>query len=163
MTSEPAYTYVGFLNGKETEVATTKKKATTKKRQLKPAETIREKATRTSAQPVKQRRIRKAAAVAASPFALLWRGVKRVLKPFRFVLVPFKTKPARAVGRFLASVLLLRYFRNAWKELRLVQWPNARETAKLTFAVFMFAIFFSLIISVVDYGLDKLFKQLIIK
>jgi preprotein translocase SecE subunit len=139
------------------------KKTTPKKRQLKPAETVREKATRASDTPVRKRHIRSAAKTASKPLGALFRVIARALKPFRFVLWPFKTRPARAIGRFLASVLLLRYFRDSWKELKLVTWPNARTTVKLTLAVFIFAIFFSLLISVVDYGLDRLFKALIIK
>lgn len=143
----------------------TKSTKVTKKpvaRQVKPA-TLREKAVETANKKPKTRKIRAAAGVASRPFTLLWRGITRVLRPFRFVLKPFKTRPARAVGRFLASVLLLKYFRNSWQELRLVEWPNARQTFQLTVAVFVFAIFFSALISLVDFGLDRAFQQLIIK
>jgi len=62
----------------------------------------------------------------------------------------------------LTSVLFLRYFRNSWKELRQVQWPNARETTKLTLAVFAFAIFFSLIVSLADWAIGNVVEKLII-
>lgn len=131
-----------------------------KKRQLKPVQTVRQKA----GQPAKQpRRVRRAAASASRPFKTIGAGIATILRPFRFVLRPFKTRPMRAIGRFLASVLLLRYFRNSWQELRKVEWPNAKETTKLSIAVFIFAIFFSIIISAADFGLDKLFQKLVIK
>lgn len=142
-------------------MATKKPSTGTKKRQIKPAETVRQKANQpTKTQP---RRVRRAASAASRPVKRLGALVAALFRPFRFVLRPFKTRPVRAIGRFLASVLLLRYFRNSWQELRKVEWPNARETTKLTIAVFIFAIFFSIIISLADFGLDKLFQKLIIK
>lgn len=51
------------------------------------------------------------------------------------------------------------YFRSSYKELKLVSWPNRKETWRLVFAVFLFATLFGLLITVVDFGLDKLFKQ----
>lgn len=140
----------------------TKKSATgNKKRQVKPVETVRQKASH----PVKTqpRRVRRAASVASRPLKRLGNIVAAIVRPFRFILRPFKTRPMRAIGRFLASVLLLRYFRNSWQELRKVEWPNASETARLSMAVFVFAIFFSIIISAADFGLDKLFEKLIIR
>lgn len=142
-------------------MATKKSPAGSKKRQVKPAETVRQKAS----QPIKKqpRRVRRAASAASRPVKRVGGAIAAIFRPFRFVLRPFKTRPMRAIGRFLASVLLLRYFRNSWQELRKVEWPNARETTKLTIAVFLFAIFFSIIISAADFGLDKLFQKLIIK
>lgn len=132
-------------------------------KQPKPAETVRQKASASSAKAPKQRKLRAITRVISRPFRALGTIIVTLLRPFRFVLKPFKTRPARAVGRFLASVLLLRYFRNSWRELKLVEWPNARQTFQLTLAVFAFAIFFSAIISLADYGLDKAFQRLIIK
>jgi preprotein translocase SecE subunit len=96
------------------------------------------------------------------PFVRLFGLVAAILRPFSFLLAPFRTRPARAIGRFLASVLLFRYFRNSWKELRQVQWPNARDTTKMTFAVFAFAVFFSLIVSLADWAIGNVVEKLII-
>jgi preprotein translocase SecE subunit len=79
------------------------------------------------------------------------------------LLAPFKTRPARFVGRVLAKILFLNYIRNSWRELRQVSWPKRRETIKLTAAVFVFATAFALLIAVVDYGLDKVFKLLLLE
>lgn len=133
-----------------------------KKRQLKKTETVRQRVERGTNTAPKQRRVSKTAKVVSRPFRAAWRAIKFVLRPFSFVLVPFKTRPARFVGRILASVLLLRFIRESWTELRQVQWPKARETARLTTAVFIFSIVFGSIIAVTDYGLDKVFRALFI-
>lgn len=131
---------------------------------FKPSQTIRQKsATANKTQKGKTRHIKQAGKVVRRPISKLFDLITRLLRPFRFLLVPFKTRPARFIGRILSNVLLLKYFRNSWKELRQVTWPDRRETTRLTIAVILFAVFFGLLISVVDYGLDKVFEKLIIK
>lgn len=58
--------------------------------------------------------------------------------------------------------LLPRYLREAGAELKQTEWPNRRETWKLTFAVFLFAIIFGLVIALVDFGLDKVFRKVLL-
>jgi preprotein translocase SecE subunit len=138
------------------------KKTSAKKRQLKKTETVRQRAERgVSAQP-KRRHVKKAAGTLSIPLRKLWNAICFVARPFSFVLIPFKTKPARITGRILASILLFKFFREAWAELRQVQWPTARETVRLTMAVFVFSILFGAIIAVTDFGLDKVFKKVFI-
>lgn len=96
-------------------------------------------------------------------FGALGRFFKRIFRPFRFVLKPFKTRPARFIGRLLSKILLLNYFKTSWHELRHVTWPGRKETLQLTFAVFAFAIGFGLLIAVVDYGLSKLFQEVLLR
>lgn len=67
------------------------------------------------------------------------------------------------VFRIIARILLPRYIRNSWRELRMVTWPNRRTSWKLTYAVIVFSIIFGVIVAIVDFALDKLFKELIIK
>ncbi len=132
------------------------------KRSLKKPQTLREKAEKASA-PRKPRRVNRAGSTAAKPFKLIGRLIVKLLRPLRFLLWPFKRRPVRFVGRLLYKILLIGYFRGAWSEVRQVVWPNRKETAKLTVAVFTFALIFTLIITVVDYGLDKVFKALFLK
>jgi len=147
-----------------TSKSSTKAQSKPKKRQIKAAApSVRAQATKSTKTPNKRSKKVRIRHYVALPFVYLFRLLKRVLRPFRFLLAPFKTRPMRAIGRFLASILLFRYFRDSWQELKQVQWPNARETVKLTIAVFAFAIFFSALISLVDYGLGKIFEQIIIK
>lgn len=136
-----------------------------KRRQLKAVlvVSVRDKATTAAQKTSKPRKLHKARSAAWKPFKAVFAFLGRVLRPFRFLLAPFRTRPARAMGRFLASVLLLRYFRESWKELRQVEWPNARTTAKLTLAVFLFAIVFGLFVSLVDYIIGLGVEKLIIK
>lgn len=91
------------------------------------------------------------------------RFIKKIVRPFRFILKPFKTRPARFIGRLLSKILLFNYFRTSWHELRQVTWPGRKETLQLTFAVFIFAISFGLLIAVVDYGLSKLFQEVLLR
>lgn len=133
-----------------------------KKRQLKKTETVRQRAERGVTAEPKRRHVKKAASKLSVPFRALWKGICVVARPFAFVLIPFKTKPARFVGRILAAMLLFKFFRESWAELRQVKWPNARETARLTMAVFIFSLVFGAIIAATDYGLDKLFKKVFI-
>ncbi len=71
----------------------------------------------------------------------------------------FLLRPVRFVGRIVG----LGYFRSSFQELKGVTWPTWRESRRLTTAVILFSIVFGVLIAVVDYGLDKLFKQLLLK
>lgn len=128
----------------------------------KQTETVRSKADKAASGNKKPRRIRNTAGKAATPFRVVGRFIKKILSPFGFLLRPFKTRPVRFIGRVIAKILFLGYFRGAWQEVRQVTWPNRKETRQLTTAVFLFALVFSLLITVIDYGLDKLFKKLLL-
>ncbi len=125
-------------------------------------QTFREASAKQREKAAQPRRLRKTASSAAKPV----RGVKKLIvtiaRPFSFLLIPFRTRPARFIGRILSKVLFLGYFRGSWQELRQVTWPNRKETAKLTMAVIVFTLVFGLFITVVDYGLDKLFRFIIL-
>lgn len=56
-----------------------------------------------------------------------------------------------------------KYFRDSLVELRQVTWPNRMQTVRLTFAVIAFATIFGIVIAIVDFGLDKLFKEILLK
>ena len=118
--------------------------------------TVREKiesGSKQAAQPPKKR-VRSTASKALSPLSALWAFLKPILRP----LAP--------IGRLIVKVLRWltpSYFVNAWRELRLVTWPNRRETWRLTAAVFVFAIVFGALVWVVDLGLDQIFKKLVLR
>jgi preprotein translocase SecE subunit len=130
-----------------------------KKRRLKaPTQTVRqqaEKAQATAAKP-ERRRIKAAAGKAKKPFQKPASFLKRVFdrQPFRFI---------GKIGHWIGLVLVPRFVRNAFKEVRLVTWPNFKQTRDLTFAVLMFAVVFGTAVALLDWGLDKLFKSLILK
>lgn len=136
--------------------------ANSKSDQSKPkrTQTVRERSQTDANKP--KRRVLKTAESVAKPAKAAHSGAKKALKPLSPLAKPFKVRPVRFVGRVLAKVLLINYFISSVRELKQVTWPNRRETAKLTAAVFMFAIVFGAIIAVTDYGLDKLFKKILL-
>jgi preprotein translocase SecE subunit len=67
------------------------------------------------------------------------------------------------VFRWISYIFLPPYIRNSWRELKLVTWPTGRQTWQLVNAVIIFSVVFGVIVAIVDYGLDKLFKEFIIK
>jgi preprotein translocase SecE subunit len=131
-----------------------------KKRQVKNPETFRErvvKAAEEGDKPKKSRRVRQAAGKAAAPVTgPIRQGAKNAGKSKAFK--PFK-KPINIIGR----ILVPKYFRDSWKELRLVTWPTWKESQQLTLAVLIFAFIFGAIVAIVDYGLDKLFREILLK
>jgi preprotein translocase SecE subunit len=115
-------------------------------------ETMRERAERT-ASTTQQKRGKRIVHTAKAPL----RGMRRL--GHLPIWKPFKSRPVRFIGR----VLFPRYFRASWRELRQVTWPNGKQTRQLTGAVIMFSVIFGMVVAAFDYGLDKLFRQVIIK
>ncbi|MCX6729648.1 MAG: preprotein translocase subunit SecE [Candidatus Saccharibacteria bacterium] len=126
-------------------------------------ETVRERSENTPANKSRVRKVATTAKKASGPLKVVGRVLSKLAHPFKFLLAPFRTKPARFVGRILNKVLLINYFMSAWKELKQVTWPGRKETRQLTFAVFIFATVFGVMITLTDYGLDKVFKKVILK
>ncbi|HKU18376.1 MAG TPA: preprotein translocase subunit SecE [Candidatus Saccharimonadales bacterium] len=123
-----------------------------KRRVLKKAETVRELAENSesrSSQPKKS--------------GVLRLSLRYIAVPFRFIGRPFAKLGRFKVFRIIGYILLPKYFRNSWKELRQVTWPSRRESWQLTSAVLLFAAVFGVLIALVDFGLDKLFKQVLLK
>ncbi len=124
------------------------------KRRIRPAEeTIREKTVKSAENATKPTRGGKVWRVTTSPFRWIGRGLAKAFHP----LGRFK------VFRVIGFILVPPYFRNSWKELRQVTWLSGRESRRLTFAVIVFALIFGLLVALVDYGLDKVFKQVLLK
>ncbi len=112
---------------------------------------------KSSQEPKKQknRYVKKTSAYVKKPFTAAKNiGKKEVYLPL----------PDNKAGRFLNKKRRITpmYFVNAWHELKLVTWPGRKETTKLTIAVLIFAIIFGVMIALVDYGLDKIFKELLL-
>ena len=91
---------------------------------------------------------------------------RRLKAPVKKVSGPLgkaKNKVSKGVPSKIGRKLVPKYFRNSWVELKQVTWPNRKQTIKLTFAVIAFATVFGIIIAVVDFFLDKLFRELLLK
>jgi preprotein translocase SecE subunit len=118
-------------------------------RRIRKVETVREKAEKTTAAQDKPRRLSKTTRVAGTPLRATGRGLKKAgqVKPFRI----------------LGFIIVPPYIRNSWKELRQVTWPDGKESRRLTLAVIIFAVIFGAFVAVLDLGLDKVFKQVLLK
>jgi len=132
----------------------------TKRRVVKNPETFRERAIKATAeadQPSKR----------GLPARLGSRLLMPVLRPIgraiqaAFAVAPLKwlKRPLRLIGK----VVFPPYVRNSWRELQQVSWPSWRESRRLTFAVLIFAVIFGGTIALVDYGLDKVFRAILLK
>lgn len=55
------------------------------------------------------------------------------------------------------------YFINSWRELRKVEWPDRKTSWKLTFIVIAFSAVFAVITTSLDYGFEKIAKQIFLK
>jgi len=129
------------------------------KRRVKNPETFRERALKATegAESGRQGRLKRFVVGAISPIV---GPVAKAASKF-FSAKPFR--PVRRVLRVVGKIIFPVYFRHSWQELRLVTWPNWRESRRLTFAVLVFAIVFGAAIAGVDYGLDKVFRDLLLK
>src|SRR5579884_3756160 len=126
------------------------------KRKLRNPESFREKALKASTEKKESQTLRKIKRVLSYPFIKAGEGIKAffglsVFKPFR--------KPARIIGK----IIFPSYFRKSFAELKLVTWPSFKQSRQLTFAVLVFAVVFGLAIAGLDWGLDKAFKNLLLK
>lgn len=128
------------------------KRVSVKKRSAKKTESVRDRAAK--AQGAKPRRIRNTAGKLTTPIKKV-----RVIgkKEYHMPL------PSNKLGRILGKrVRFPKFLREAWAEIKLVSWPNRRDTMRLTMAVFIFSIIFGVFVGVLDFGLDKIFKNFIL-
>ncbi|PID32417.1 hypothetical protein CR970_00645 [Candidatus Saccharibacteria bacterium] len=122
------------------------------KRTAKRTETLRQRAERTADSTPRTRRLRSTAGAAGRPF----KAARRVgRKEYHLPL------PDNRLGRFLNKKcsLVPRFLRNAWQEIRQVDLPRFPMVVRLTIAVFVFSTVFGLVIAIVDFGLDKVFRK----
>ena len=120
---------------------------------------------------VKKRRLRQVteAARGHAEKAAAKGGPRRLLRPFAKlgkVFAPIKRLgrlPIWKPFRFIGKVIVPPYIRNSWRELRMVDWPTRKQTRQLTGAVILFTIVFGVLVAALDFGLDKLFKQVIVR
>lgn len=123
----------------------------------KKTETLRERTARVSkvAEP-KTRRIRKTASAVEKPF----RAAHRIGKKTYYLPMP-NNRLGRVMNKHVRFYPY--FFVEAWRELRQVQWPTAKQTVRLAWAVFIFSLLFGSLVALVDFGLDKVFKYVFIK
>ena len=130
------------------------------KRIVKNPETFREKSIKASVandKPGVAKRIKSRSGKLTNP---IWKPVNgffikiNKVQPFKFIFKLF---------RLLGLIIAPKYVRTSWIELKQVTWPNRLKSRQLTSAVLIFAIVFGTAVALVDYGLDKLFRHILLK
>lgn len=121
-----------------------------KRRIIREAETLREKADKRQAPEA----IKKRGIVGWVFYYITW--------PLRFVGRQIAKLERFKVFRIIGYILVPPYLRNSWGELKQVTWPGRKETFQLTLAVLAFAVIFGILVTTVDYGLEKVFKRIIL-
>lgn len=130
------------------------------KRRLKNPETFREKSLKVTENSQKTSTSHLLKSKAKPLFVVIFKPVKSVfvrlnkIQPFKFI---FK------ILRVLGLVLVPTYLRTSLVELKEVTWPNRLKSRQLTTAVLIFAVAFGIVVAIVDYGLDKLFRNILLK
>jgi len=71
----------------------------------------------------------------------------------------FTSKPMRFITKWTG----IGYLIDSWQELRGVTWPSLKQSVRLTSAVIIFSVIFGVLIAIVDFFLDKIFKQILLK
>lgn len=96
---------------------------------------------------------------------IVWRGIAWLSHktPLKQIGHGFRWFSRLRFVRFIGHMLGFRYIRDSAQELRNVTWPTFHESMRLTGAVILFSVIFGALIAVVDYGLDKVFRQLLLK
>ncbi len=145
----------------------TAKKPQKPRRKFRTAPTLREQAAKGPATPKRAT----VASVLLMPFRAIGQFITRVAhavhdstfgKVVSKIVARKHFAPVRFIGRILSKILLISYFKNSFKELRLVVWPDRRLTWRLTFAVTVFAIAFGLFIAGLDFVFEKAFREVLL-
>lgn len=120
-------------------------------------ESVRERAEKVSAKAGNKPRHRKVASAAARPV----KGVRNVLSREYH---PIKM-PDNKVGRHLTKrrSWIPGFFRSSWAELRQVTWLKPKQAVGLSFAVVVFSTLIAGFVRLLDYGFEKLFREVILK
>lgn len=133
-------------------MATKKPKIVTRRKVV----SVREQAEKQQAKKDKQPRTKKVASAAAKPVKGASKALTKEYNPIKL--------PDSKVGKSLTKrrSWVPAYFRNSWSELKKVTWPTKRQAASLTLAVLVFSIGLALFVRLLDYGFEKLFREVIL-
>lgn len=72
-----------------------------------------------------------------------------------------QTKVEPAKNEVSVPARILNYFKNSWKELKNVRWPDRKSTWSMIAAVLAFSAFFIIVITLLDIAFDWLFNLII--
>ncbi|MEK7472228.1 MAG: preprotein translocase subunit SecE [Patescibacteria group bacterium] len=120
-------------------------------------ESVRERADKQQARSDRQPRHRKVSTAAGRPV----RGVRSFLsREYHLIKLP-ETKTGQLLTKKRSATPS--YFVNSLRELKLVTWPTRRQALSLSMAVVVFSVAIAGFVQLLDYGLGKLFKEVILK
>jgi preprotein translocase subunit SecE len=89
-------------------------------------------------------------------------GVKREkAAPEAKVAAPKSETTADKPKKRRFGARMIAYFKGSWRELTLVRWPDRKSTWKMTGALITFTLVFAVVILLLDYVFQYLFKLLI--
>ncbi|HUD05548.1 MAG TPA: preprotein translocase subunit SecE [Candidatus Saccharimonadales bacterium] len=88
---------------------------------------------------------------------------KKSYKQAFFKFIGKATKPIWIVPFWIGRFIVPKYFKESFRELKNITWPTRHTSRQLTFAVIIFSVIFAFLVSVVDYGLGKVFKRVFLK
>lgn len=73
--------------------------------------------------------------------------------------------PDNKTGKVLKKRVRLvpRFVRESWEEIKLVTWPTKKEAARLTVAVLVFALVFSIFVQLLDVIFNRVVKEIFLK
>lgn len=139
-----------------------------KRRRLRaPTESVRERAVKAqeaaaTPTPAKSRLVFRGF---TAPLRLVWRALTWLAHkpPLRQLGKSIRWFFTRRPMKFIGKLLGFGFIAGSFREVKLVSWPGFRQSMRLTKAVIIFSVIFGGLIAVVDIGLDKLFKQIILK
>ncbi len=85
------------------------------------------------------------------------RFLKKLTAPIR------STKAWKWLRKHLIRSPFRGYFVSSWHELKKVDWPDRRTSLKLTGIVVAFTFIFAIFTTILDYGFEKIAKQIFLK
>ncbi len=120
-------------------------------------ESVRERAEKVSARSSLEPRRRRVASAAAKPVRGAHRVLKRQFHPIKL--------PNNKVGRHLTKSRswVPGFLGGAWQELKKVTWLKPKQALSLSFAVVLFSTVIAGFVRALDYGLEKLFREVFLK
>ncbi len=130
------------------------------KRHLKNPESFRVKMAKASEDKSKPKKIR---TQTTWPIKLLKNIFRPVVSGYQKLKGIKQLNPLFIVLAFIGRIIFPKYIRNSFQEIRKVTWPSFEQGRKLTWAVLVFALVFGASVAIVDWGLGKVFKRLLLK
>jgi preprotein translocase SecE subunit len=132
-----------------------------------PSESVRERAVKVQAAasnptPTKRRLVLRGF---TAPILLIWRGLTWLCHqpPLKQIGHGTRWFFTRRPIKFIGKILGFGYIAGSFREVKMVTWPTFSQSMRLTRAVIIFSFIFGSLIAGTDYGLNKLFKQIILK